>query len=382
MNIFKIFRIELFLGISLATAFLTNLRLISVLGLSEIILIICLTVLFLKYFSSIIFNTYPNDKVFFVKLYLSLAIIIILPLNTFSSAINEINRIFPEDIFIFILNLLLLLTIIEAYKDKLNLKFISQTFVSLFIVSVIFAFILLPTKLSYYGGIRFTGGANDPNQICIYVIFAIYFSSMYFRNYFLLLFIPLCFLGVITKSDAFDLSYYIGIGVFFFLHLFYIKSLSFYVNFAIYLAITLIIFFIYLPYENLILYIYDFISSGDGPGSRNKLIDNSLAVIASSPIVGYGAGAFSGGVPFGEKEAHNTILDLSMIFGVLVPSILYFLKYKYIKLLIQSQHYLLASTTIMIVIFSLFHFIGRHPIYWVFIAIILITLNNKKKVIL
>ena len=40
-------------------------------------------------------------------------------------------------------------------------------------MSVIFAFILLPTKLSYYGGIRFTGGANDPNQICIYVIFKV-----------------------------------------------------------------------------------------------------------------------------------------------------------------------------------------------------------------
>ena len=56
---------------------------------------------------------------------------------------------------------------------------------------------------------------------------------------------------------------------------------------------------------------------------RGTLMRNGLEVVSQSPIVGWGAGSFSGYRPFGNYEAHTTPIDLAMQVGIIFPILLY-----------------------------------------------------------
>ena len=101
---------------------------------------------------------------------------------------------------------------------------------------------------------------------------------------------------------------------------------------------------------------------------RFNLIENGIVAWSQNSLtifIGYGAGSFAGyGAPFEGWEAHSTPVDLLSIGGILGFSLFYVPIFFAIFQFIKLRQNFAASALIALVIFSLFTFIGRHPVSW------------------
>ena len=110
------------------------------------------------------------------------------------------------------------------------------------------------------------------------------------------------------------------------------------------------------------------------------MLTNGIKAYLHSPILGHGAGVFSGGYqPFTGGEAHNTLVDLANIGGIILPGIFYF-PYIYAYIIsVKRKEYLLSILLVTFIFFSFFHFIARHPISWVLWSLLIIYIFSKNK---
>jgi ABC-type nitrate/sulfonate/bicarbonate transport system permease component len=112
-----------------------------------------------------------------------------------------------------------------------------------------------------------------------------------------------------------------------------------------------------------------FLASADGDLVRLKLMYNGFLATLHSPFIGLGVGSFSGlEYAFQGSEAHNTFLDLSMQFGIIVPIILYFVIFAALFKSIKNRDNLLATIIVAFFICSLFNFYARHFVFWLVIG--------------
>ena len=196
-----------------------------------------------------------------------------------------------------------------------------------------------------------------------------------FPYWFIILFIMFFLLGNKTGSDGFMLGA-VCIGIFYILMQFiYIKILPLRINLIIFGLIFLSLFI----YTDLLTYIIDYIKSGDESGYRAKLLETSFEVIRNNPIIGLGAGAFVGESILQGKEAHNTFLDLAMMFGILFPTIIYLIFTTFIINSYLNKQYFSSATLIGFMALSVTHFVARHFIFWVILAFVVSKLLESKK---
>lgn len=103
---------------------------------------------------------------------------------------------------------------------------------------------------------------------------------------------------------------------------------------------------------------------------RQALLVNGLKAIASSPLVGYGPGSFSGiEGPFQGSEAHNSLVDWGASTGLAgVVGLLALVVWLAYRLWLAGYYSLLAGLAALL-IFGQFHHILRHPLVWAYLVL-------------
>ncbi|MEJ5363538.1 MAG: O-antigen ligase family protein [Desulfosoma sp.] len=102
---------------------------------------------------------------------------------------------------------------------------------------------------------------------------------------------------------------------------------------------------------------------------RIILWENGMKAILSSPLVGLGPGSHSGLVgPYGGSEAHNSLIDWGASAGFLGIAAYLTLMASMFLAAIRRQRTMLALALYSLFIFSLFHYVLRHPFFWLTLA--------------
>jgi O-antigen ligase len=107
---------------------------------------------------------------------------------------------------------------------------------------------------------------------------------------------------------------------------------------------------------------------------RIALWQHGIQVFLDSPIVGYGPGSYSWiRYPHARTEAHNTFIDLAASGGLvaLVPFLL--LMGAAIRRAFRAREAGLFGCIVYLVVFSSFHFMARHPLFWFLIFFVFLT---------
>lgn len=111
---------------------------------------------------------------------------------------------------------------------------------------------------------------------------------------------------------------------------------------------------------------------------RVELWERALAVGAQSPVVGHGPGYhLSGHSQAHLQEAHNTFIDLFVFSGLVGILALGLIGVLAIRGAFQNGRLplvLLMGTAI--VTFAMFHYVGRHPIFWIVIFAIVYSAGS------
>ena len=242
-----------------------------------------------------------------------------------------------------------------------------------------------------YSPTRFQGLANNPNQLAMLMV-SLPFLSWYFIENSATKLVKLLsvlamgvavFIGLQTGSDALKVSLLFGVGVLVLViaHSTWYRKEGWRWRVAA-LGVVLGAYVLSgLPYA---------IENSDGlaqnvaadKGVRFALWAHAIQVWMEAPIFGLGPGAWSGIMaPFEGVEAHNSFLDLGMSAGIVgLIAYLGMLYWLSLHFLTNRCHALLAVLGVMI-LYSLFHYVLRHPFFWVILAtsFCLCTGNNDTK---
>lgn len=291
--------------------------------------------------------------------------------------------------FLYTVFLLLPLTLMHLYyetngssfRDLIAYLLISTMLISLAIgdidirrsIKALLIFILMIISIQYiWGGqeswyaTRFTGGARNPNQLGLYAICSILLVLTLDINNTLKWLVSLCllFFGLNTLSDAFNLCFAAAIIIF---------SATRTTNFK---NIILLAPFISTPIILLSNIVFDIDISllsnlwddADEGGTRFTLYINGINAWLSTPmsfLIGNGAGYFSGlNGSFQLSESHNTIIDTLTQGGIIGLAVVYYLPLKCAYRAHKTKNHLIFACTVSLILFSLFHFVARHPIFW------------------
>jgi hypothetical protein len=224
----------------------------------------------------------------------------------------------------------------------------------------------------WYAGARFSGGAANPNQTGLYLICAaslIRFVAPKILAFPLLAVIG--FLGYWTKSDALYVSALVFVLCM--ITMAVLPRSKFY--FAILSFMFLGILALALDLPSLLTELDDRWAKADEGGIRLTLHANGIRAWLASPftiLFGNGAGYFSGiNAPFEASECHSTPIEILTIGGIFG---LYFLFWPATRIFIDAfkrdERKIIVYFSALVV-FSLFHFVSRHPCFWfcIFFAI-------------
>ena len=381
MQIYK--NINIFLsviaGLAIGTGWMTSLRIYRF-GISELCFIVAIlfsSIYFRKQFFSIKKDYFDYLKIFFIFIF-----IFSTPINTFF--FSKFGTI-QEDYLIYLINLLIFLSFFYLLKnDFLSLRILILVFLILVIFPFYYTFIIWEFVLDENYNYQFKSLANNPNQICFYVLICIFFI-FFLNEKFALFILPfLIFIGHFVRSEAFTVSIitFYSIAVLLFIIDLFPKKHEKKIKLSS-ISFMLLFILIVLILDSLSIIKINIIAANffEGVFTRFKLIENGLIAILDSPIFGHGVGSFGGTTSMYMKfEIHNTFLDFAAQFGIIF-SIVIFLIFliSMLIMIIKHEHYKLASLT-SILIFLQFHYFGRHFIFYFFLAFLTnyIIVNTKE----
>ncbi|MDB9830051.1 hypothetical protein OAC68_04340 [Gammaproteobacteria bacterium] len=216
--------------------------------------------------------------------------------------------------------------------------------------------------------------SENPNQLALYSITGIMVVNLLIENTIarLVLSLGLLICGVVAFSDAFFLALLLGLAVYFLAQsVLSMKFLIFGVPILLISALITTILVTSFVDFNLMSVILDFWREADQGNTRTNLYKNGFIAFTYSPFVGHGAGAFSGvQLPFSAFEAHNTPIDFGTMGGIFLvlifyaPFLLSFFKFLHLDPI-------KSAVILAFIAFTMFHFIGRHPLVWIGWAICL-----------
>jgi hypothetical protein len=239
----------------------------------------------------------------------------------------------------------------------------------------------------WYGGIRFNGWADNPNQM------ALAMAAMPFLGWWLmrkasgpfgkgacLVGMALCVAaGLATKSDGMRVAWIASLGAIAALLFFQVtmrgRSRWLHVSHLIIPALVVVVGIFF--GKDLVTYAIGVAESIYAEGAQGEtrftLWRHGLQAIGESPLFGFGPGSYSGqGGPFEGREAHNTFIDWGMSTGAVGIAI-------YLGLLawigsraIRSGETMPVAMLISVVMVSVFGYVLRQPDFWMVLVLILI----------
>jgi len=221
--------------------------------------------------------------------------------------------------------------------------------------------------------------SNNPNQIALYSLCSLFLIARAVKQTILsiILCLPALFYGLLSLSDTYILSLSI---IFFFICLQYLAKGKYLMILLIAWIISGITFWIILTNFTALSSLIDIWAAADEGNTRINLALKGFQAFLQSPIFGYGAGAFSGPeFPMMGMEAHNTVIDFLTMGGVIWVLIFYTPFIIAILSFFKEREIVFAGILISILVFSIFHFIGRHPVIWFLYAICISSIFKKQK---
>ena len=243
----------------------------------------------------------------------------------------------------------------------------------------------------WYGGVRFTGWAENPNQIALAVLLVPWLGLAvaaedapgWRRNV-----VRVCALGaapiaLASASDALAVSWLAGAGLYSLLlwrRLARRGRRSFVALSVAYLLVPLAIAAAAVAAGPALLRLTERAGSATynegGQGSlRIILWRHGLQAWSVSPFFGLGPGAHSGeSGPFLGFEAHNTFIDWGSCAGLVgILAYLAIFAWAFRGLLARGRMALLCGL-VMLLAFSAFHYVLRQPVFWFyFIALVVLS---------
>ena len=363
LSIKKLFSVETLLGIGLGLGYLTSLRFIGKIGPSEIMVLISIIILFSKNYK--VFFIYKRNLENYIKIYILFVLILQLPLVTLTTVLMNDYNSNPKYIISFIMGgvLAFLLSNASQFND-FNFSRLTLFFFYGFVGTNFITFIFFPSLTEVN---RYTGGAENPNQLAVYASSLSLLLLIYQRKLAIIGIPMIVWIVIQTKSDNYLLTIFLTI-VFYLLFVFFFHSKSkFSLRVIFFLIISTIVFSVLINvYSDELLEIWLIADPGN---SRVTLIRNGLEVASQSPIVGWGVGSFSGIRPFAAYEAHSTPIDLAMQFGMIFPILIYSIMIVAMFRKIMDKEYLVAAFIVGFIVSGLFHFTARHFTFWVELSI-------------
>lgn len=343
------------LGLGLATGVMTKVRL-GLVGISEILFLFFIIHSLSNFGQKLL--VVEKSMHGYVLLYLKATTFILLPIVTFAVYFFSSFNSMPVYVVSYIMGVLILCLLVEEIKAGLDLKQVSIIFATGFIVINFIAILIFPKS------VRFEGFASNPNQLTFYAMSLSLMMSIYLGKRAVFFFVPLVFIMLMTGSDTFLLSCFIVLFTYIAFSFLRFKKYSFISNLVFLLVpFFMLLYYILINYSETLIKIW---SDADEGGTRLSLFENAFEVSYTSPLFGYGAGSFSGlTAPFQFSEAHNTFLDFSMQFGFLFPILLYGCFFAAFFRVLKDKHFLVAAFIISYIVSGLFHFAGRHFVFWV-----------------
>lgn len=259
---------------------------------------------------------------------------------------------------------------------------------------------LVPFINPWYGEVRFTGWAENPNQMALQLsmipFFALHLLSQSSKTitkiWYILLIIASLFIGRATGSDALITAWASGFSL-----LIVLKinrdisnssaqdksSFSSVINrniIQLFFAIIVLIALLFV-YTEITAVVGDEYNKGAQGDVRITLWMNGIAAIAHSPIFGLGPGSQSGFKgPFLNFEAHNTFIDWAGDSGI-VGLVCYVALLAWVGWNAwKNKLVVMVAAIISIVGFSMFHYVLRPPIFWFYLMAIatLSTYTSKE----
>ena len=216
----------------------------------------------------------------------------------------------------------------------------------------------------YYG--RFRGEALNPNQIALYALCVLLLLVAYLRHVPVIIaaLLGLAVFGYLAKSDALTLAILVFVLAGCFVML--VPPARLHRRLPWLLLGMLVIGWVF---RVDILERFDALwAAADLQNARMSLFMHGIEAWGSSTgglLLGFGAGSFSGLTgPFQGSEAHNTIIDALTIGGLPMLCAVYLFPVTSLVLAYRRGSPLMFGALSALIVFSFFHFVARHPVYW------------------
>lgn len=362
---YKLSLIELFLGLGLGLGYMTSLRFAGPVGISELLILFSLILLFQNHGWSL-FRYDLSNPAGIIKIYMLSAVFLLLPLMTMVTMLFAGFKTAPEYIISFMMGISLAFLLVEALKHKrINMANVVLWFAFAYILTNLLTIFFFPSALE---SARYTGTAKNPNQLMFYAT-SLSMLLVIYRPKLSFVLVPIVlWITMKSGSDAYLLTLFVTLAVYLMIVLLFSWRFSFGVGllFSVLVGLALVYFILTNYMDELVLL---WLAADEG-NSRTSLMIHAWEVSLTSPILGYGAGSFSGyEKAFLSSEAHNTFLDFSMQFGIIFSAIIYYVFFAFLFNRIKNGYYIQAAFVAAFIVSGLFHFTGRHFFFWVEFAI-------------
>ena len=336
-------------------------------------------------------NIFLNNRLFVVFFFSWTVVFLLISasfVGLYTGKIHLYNSVHDAASFFLVLVCLLLFFSVQGRFVTIDLMLRLFFFFLLFFFTGLFVLSFLPDwNLSgkiWFHGTRFRGWAKNPNQTALFLV-SMPFLGWYLLSkvhklkskiFYLIQIVIFIFLGLATRSDALYVAW--TLSVFFLFIRFSGKYILYGSPFRLCLWISclsiigLVIFFLWgdllfsIIQQKVLFYYYgDPGNKIDGGNVRFVIWQNALTVIQKSPMIGFGPGSFSGIYgPFLGEEAHNSMLDWGMSTGLIGMLFLFLLGIYFFLAVLRSEHWPLLGMFVSLIIFSCFHYVLRHPVFW------------------
>jgi hypothetical protein len=363
---------EMFVGLSLALVLQTTWRLGGILGPGEIGLFLCVLIGLISGLNSFSDSTCISRFQLFETGFIIYLLMVLLPVTLINVLLSGNGASF-RDWFAYMLSALFLFFLSHS---KVKAENVGRWFL-FSLVAIIFIQYWVGGDAAWYSN-RFTGGANNPNQLALYISCAILISFIVLEKPMtkMLFGVVFLFFGYISLSDAFLIAVCVSVFVAIAVTVFPYK----YFVFGFFVAFTAFLIFIFFLSVQFSTFFGEFWVQADEGGARLALYANGLRAWSDnlfSFFIGNGAGSFSGlTAPFQGAESHNTPIDVLASGGLLAFIAFYFLPAILVTRLYAAKERLLVCLLCGLVAFSLFHFVARHPVWWFSIYLVAYFVNN------